>query len=458
MPECFTVLVNEIEGRIDPFYYKTEFRELEKKVSKKTDKKLGDFIISLSGGATPSRRQDSELYSDENSGIPFLRVQNITENGLVLDDVKYITKEVHNGVLKRSQVKEDNLLITITGRIASSCVVPKGFEGNINQHSVVIKTNSRKTAEIIAKFLNSSIGQKLALRRTSGGSRPALDYQALKSIPIILDDKIVFLMDKAYSSRKQKQSQAKKILESINDYVLDELGIKLPELKDKMTYVVNSDEVQNKRVDAYYYQPKFEEVEKAVKNGKFEVKPLKDFITKIHYGASVKNEYADEGIPLLRIMNLKPNKFDLREIVRIPESMRKVLGNAFVSEGDLLISRSGTVGVVSVVPKEAEGFAFGSFMIKFCLNDEVNKNYVSAWLNTKLQKLLTEREKIGAIQGNITIGTIEDFKIPLPPLPVQNKIADEVKKRMQKAEKLQKEAKEELEKAKQEVEKIILGE
>ena len=75
----------------------------------------------------------------------------------------------------------------------------------------------------------------------------------------------------------------------------------------------------------------------------------------------------------------------------------------------------------------------------------------------KLQKLLTERAKIGAIQGNITIETIENFKIPLPPLFVQNKIADEVKKRMQKAEQLQKEAKDELEKAKLEVERIILG-
>jgi len=182
MPECFTIYVDEIENRIDPHFYRPEFLELEKKVAKKTNKKLGDFIISVSGGATPSRQKDDELYTDEEHGIPFLRVQNITENGLVLDDVKFITKEVHETELKRSQIKEDNLLITITGRIASSCVVPKGFEGNINQHSVVIETKDRKTAEIIATFLNSSIGHKLALRRTSGGSRLALDYKALKSI------------------------------------------------------------------------------------------------------------------------------------------------------------------------------------------------------------------------------------------------------------------------------------
>jgi len=456
MTECFTVISDEIGGRIDPHFYRPEFLKLEKKVSKKADKKLGDFIVSISGGATPSRKKDDELYTNEKNGIPFLRVQNITEKGLVLDDVKYITKEVHEGQLKRSQVKEDNLLITITGRIASSCVVPKGFEGNINQHSVVIKTQNRKTAEIIASFLNSSIGHKPAIRRTSGGSRLALDYTALKSIPII-QNKIVSLMNNAYEEQKNKEAKVSEFLDSINDYVLDELGIKLPELKDKMIYIVSSEEVKNNRCDTYYYQPKFEEVEKAVNKGKFEVKPLKDFITKIHYGASVKNEYVDEGVPLLRILNLKPNKFELKNVVKLPETMKKNLGNAFVDEGDLLISRSGSVGIVSVVPKEAKGFAFGSFMIKFSLNEKVNKYYISAWLNTKLQQLLIERDKIGAIQGNITIGTIEEFKIPLPPLSVQNKIAEEVKRRMQKAEQLQKEAKEELEKAKQEVEKIILG-
>ena len=454
--ECFSVLANEIGGRIDPHFYRPEFLELEKRVKAKSNKVLGDFIINVSSGATPSRKKDDELYTDEEEGIPFLRVQNITENGLVLEDVKFITKEVHEIQLKRSQVKEDNLLITITGRIASSCVVPQGFEGNINQHSVVVETKDRKTAEIIATFLNSKTGHKLAIRRTSGGSRPALDYTALKSIPIILNEKIVALMDNAYKEQKKKKEKTSEFLDSIDNCVLNELGIKLPELKDKMCFVVSSEEVKNNRTDSYYYQPKFEEVEKAVSKGKFEVKPLKDFITKIHYGASVKNEYIDEGIPLLRILNLKPNKFELKNVVKIPESMKKVLGTAFVKENDLLISRSGTVGLVSVVPKEADGFAFGSFMIKFCLNEEVNKYYISAWLNTRLQNLLIERDKIGAIQGNITIGTIEDFRIPLPPLLIQNKIAEEVKQRMQKAEQLKKEAKDDLEKAKLEVEKIIL--
>src|SRR3989344_5298340 len=198
MTECFTIYANEFEGRIDPHFYRPEFLELEKKIAKKTHKKLGDFIISVSGGATPSRQKDDELYTDEEQGIPFLRVQNITENGLVLDDVKFITKEVHETELKRSQIKEDNILITITGRIASSCVVLKGFEGNI----------------------------------------------------------------------------------------------KLPELNDKMIYIINSDDAENKRIDAYYYQPSYLIFYKSLEKGKFKLEILSNLCTNIFQGVG-KNEVED---------------------------------------------------------------------------------------------------------------------------------------------------------------------
>ncbi|MBI4654766.1 MAG: restriction endonuclease subunit S [Nitrospirae bacterium] len=261
----------------------------------------------------------------------------------------------------------------------------------------------------------------------------------------------------AYNQKKEKEAEAQKLLDSIDGYVLDELGIKLPEVEDKMCFVVDSEEVRDNRADAYYYQPKFEELAKAIERGRYGIEKLKKFITKIHYGVSIKNVYVDEGIPLLRILNLKPNKIDLTAVVNLEESKRKEIGNGFVYEGDLLISRSGSVGIVAVVPKEADGFAFGSFMIKFCINDEISKEYVSLWLNNYFTKLLTEREKIGAIQGNITISTIENFQIPLPSLEVQNKIADEVKRRISEAERLKAEANKIIEEAKKKVEKIIFG-
>lgn len=465
MTECFTIYADEIENRIDPHFYRPTFIQFYNQLEKSNFeiKTIGEIAEKVTSGATPLSKGDA--YTSKEKGIPFIRSGDINEDKQInFDEVLYIKENIHNKLLKGSKLKKGDVLIAIVGAtIGQVSIYDYDKEANINQAIALVRLKQGINPEYVKVFMISTLGQKQLDRIKRPVARANINLDEIRSIKIILpsltiQNRIVSLMENAYKEQKNKESKINEFLDSINDYVLDELWIKLPELKDKMCYVVNSDEMQNKRADAYYYQLKFEEVEKAIGRGNFEVKELKEFITKIHYGASVKNEYVDEGIPLLRIMNLKPNKLDLRDVVKLPETMKKELGNAFVNEEDLLISRSGTVGVVSVVPKEAKGYAFGSFMIKFCLNEKVNKNYVSAWLNTKIQKLFTEREKIGAIQGNITIETIEKFKIPLPPLAVQNKIAEEVKKRMKKAEQLQKEAKEELEKAKQEVEKIILGE
>jgi len=190
----------------------------------------------------------------------------------------------------------------------------------------------------------------------------------------------------------------------------------------------SEDAIAGRRLDVKYWIPAIRELQKAIQHGKYESQKLGDFITDIRYGISTTNEYVDSGVPLLRILNLKNDGLDLSKIVYLPESRSDEIGKAVVHENDLLISRSGSVGIVIVVPKEVEGFAFGSFMIKFCLNDKINKQYVAAWLNGEASRKLIEREKIGAIQGNITIETIKNFDIPIPPISIQNEVVKKIQK------------------------------
>ncbi len=463
--KCFTVLADEIENRIDPHFYRPEFLELEKRISQKTNKRLGDFIVSISGGATPSRKKDDELYTDKENGIPFLRVQNITENSLVLDDVKYITKEVHETELKRSQVKEDNLLITITGRIASSCVVPKGFEGNINQHSVVIKTKDKKTAEIIATFLNSTTGHKLALRRTSGGSRLALDYTALKSIPIVFKPEIVNIYENAIIRKKKIEIEAQQLLDSINDYVLDELEIKFSPIKEDKIYCINFEELENNRSDPYYFNPKFKRLLADLDKSKIKLVKLKDVAENIFNGKTpAKEDYAEEGNLILKVKCLKNNKIrwdnlsyfkgSIPVVKTIKDKDVLLLSSAHQSE---YLGKNPSIVEIPQNLKDKKIFFVGELINIRTNTEKINPYYILAILKLNEYYLFINREKRGQT-SHLYPEDLGNIKIPLPPLSVQNKIAEEVKRRIQKAEQLQKEAKEELESAKQEVEKIIFGE
>jgi len=92
------------------------------------------------------------------------------------------------------------------------------------------------------------------------------------------------------------------------------------------------------------------------------------------------------------------------------------------------------------------------------VSQELNNFFLLSFMKTSIFRLKIFRQSCGGAQPNISESEISSIKIPFPSLVLQNKIAEEVKKRMQRAEQLRKEAKEGLEEAKKEVEKIILGE
>ena len=462
----FILQKSELEKRFDPFYYVPELVELEKRVFVKQPKKLRDFVKGIASGATPKTAEVEKYYSDEENGKPFLRVQNLSPTGILeFDDCKYINEETHNGMLKRSQVSEGDLLVKITGvgRMAVASVAPDGFEGNINQHVCVIKTGCKEASETLAAYLNSDIGEKLASRRSTGGTRPALDYPALLSIPIIEDKRILEITKKVIEQKKQNEAVAKNLLSSIDDYLLSVLGINLPKppentLGNRM-FTVSLKDISGGRFDPIYHQIYYQKLLSSIENSKFKNSKLGIHLSEITYGASFNNQYVSDGVPLLRIKDLKRNKISVNKVVYLPEEARNKLGNCFVNTDDFLITRSGTIGIVAIVPKDINGFAFGSFMIKFRLSETVNLNreYLSYYLNCTLLIKIIERNKIGAIQGNITIPTIKSLPIVLPPLNKQKEIAEHILGIREQAQKLKNQTAEALKEASKEIEKILLN-
>lgn len=448
----------EIEGRMDPYYYKPEFERLVEalKTSGLALKRLGDISEDIKNGSTPTGG------SFENEGIPYFRSQDFSLYDFEIN--QFITLKFHKKIF-RSAIKGGDVLIAVVGATLGVIgYVPDSIkEANINQNVARIRVKDKNIkSKYLAVFLNSSVGQNLIMRKATITTQAYLNNNLLSKIiipvpPIDIQNKIVAIMDKAYATKKDNETTAKALLDSIDDYVLGELGIEMPEVDEKMCFVVKASDVSGGRIDPYYYKPKFEVMAERLESGKYENKQLGNFINNIHYGASVKNKYVNSGIPFLRILNLKPNKIDISNVVQLPNKTRKELGNAFVKKGDMLISRSGTIGVVAVIPPEADGYAFGSFMIKFVLNNDIDKRYIAIWLNSSFGKNLIRRKRIGAVQGNITIPAIKSLKIPVPPIDIQNKIADEVSKRMEQAKSLEEEGKRVLDEAKAEVEGMILG-
>ena len=258
-----------------------------------------------------------------------MRVQNVRPEGLSLEDCRYINHETHNELLERSQVHEHDLITKITGvgRMAVSAVAPESFQGNINQHLVVIETKSRIISETLAAFLNTDIGETLASRRSTGGTRPALDYAALKSIPIVYLPKIVEIMKGAYEAKSKKEQEAERLLESIDSVVLEALSIGLPVeeevgLEQRISHAP-SNRVFNSRFDPEYYNDKFIKIEQAMQDSKYPTSSLQEVTAIITSGKTpARHDYTDssEGKPIIKVGS-NSNKFiDLKKVRVVVQS------------------------------------------------------------------------------------------------------------------------------------------
>jgi restriction endonuclease S subunit len=134
-------------------------------------------------------------------------------------------------MLRRSQLQANDLVFTITGRIGSVAVCPNNFFGNINQHSVRIKLKRKiETVEVnpyseitreftinphyIAIYFNSSVGRMVSIREVTGGTRPALDYKALRTLRIVLPPKDI--QNEIVEEVNKRKRKARELLKDID--------------------------------------------------------------------------------------------------------------------------------------------------------------------------------------------------------------------------------------------------
>lgn len=465
MAEIFTRKFSEVSGgRFDAEFYRQEYMDLEEKIKSKSPLKLMDFIISISSGATPDKKEAWKYYTDDKeSGIPFLRVQNIKPDTTISNDFIYITKETHENMLNRSQVFENDLIITITGRLGTAAVAPKGFIGNINQHSVVIKTKNLQISRAIATFLNTDIGEKLASRRATGGTRPALDYKALKSIPIIYNETIYHIIEKANQLALQKENKAKELLDSIDSYLLEELGIILPlranNTLDSRIYTAKISALSGSRFDANYHQKYYRDLEKSLLSSPYPLVNLAFLINNFKKGIEVgSSEYSqNKEIPFIRVSDISNNGIDFSNVQKfISASLFENLKAYKPKENELLYSKDGTVGIC-LEADTSQDYIISGGILRLELKAEVDKDFLCFLLGSYIMNVFANRVSIGAVIKHLNIGEFLKLKIPLPPLALQTQIASRLKNSKFQALSLEKEAKEILHKAKIDVETLLLS-
>ena len=143
---------------------------------------LGDLTTHVGSGMTPTGGE--RVYVT--AGRPFLRSQNVGWGLLNLDDIAFITDEIHS-LFAASEIKEGDVLLNITGAsIGRSAVAGTSVaRGNVNQHVCEIRPDpDQLDSHFLNSYLLSAQGQRQIDSFQAGGNRQGLNYSQIRSFLI----------------------------------------------------------------------------------------------------------------------------------------------------------------------------------------------------------------------------------------------------------------------------------
>ena len=175
------------------------------------------------------------------------------------------------------------------------------------------------------------------------------------------------------------------------------------------------------RLDAEYYQPKFEQLLQKLKQQNH--KTLGELV---HLQKSVEvgsENYRDEGLPFVRVADF--SKFGISQTDKFvnPADFADIIRP---KKDTILLSKDGTVGIAYHVRRDIDVITSGAIVHLVLKNDGVLPEYLALVLNSQAAQLQAERDAGGSIIQHWKPSEILEVVIPILPKGTQEIIADKV--------------------------------
>lgn len=160
--------------------------------------RLGELCCKVGSGSTPPGGRT--VYKQ--SGVKFIRSQNVHNDGLKLDGIAYIDEQTHNKK-PGSKIFAKDILMNITGAsIGRACIVPDDFDtANTNQHVLHLRLIEPQIRKYLHIVLTSPFVFNSIMSVQVGGTKEGLSATKAKELlvplpPLFEQKRIVNVLNK----------------------------------------------------------------------------------------------------------------------------------------------------------------------------------------------------------------------------------------------------------------------
>lgn len=179
---------------------------------------------------------------------------------------------------------------------------------------------------------------------------------------------------------------------------------------------------KNLRLDASFYNPRVAHAIEVLRKSGLIIKTLGEITQHIFIPPRFKRIYVDKdhGVPFLQGSHIV--HFQPADIKYLSKSAHKNLVELTIRSGWLLITRSGTVGRVAIIPEDWDGWVASEHLLRVIPNvDACAPGYLYAFLSSPIGHVQLTAQIYGAVVDELTEEQTKSVLVPLPRTTEQRK-------------------------------------
>jgi type I restriction enzyme M protein len=344
--------------------------------------RLGD-ICEIQRGGSP--RPINEFLTDDSNGINWIKIGDATPNSMYITSTK--EKIIKDGLSKSRMVYPGDFILSNSMSFGHPYIL--GISGCIHDGWLLLRDSKGLfIKEYLYYILSSDIVHNQFVNKATGGVVNNLNIGLVKEVEIPLpsldEQKSIFEEIESY----QKIIDAARII----------VGNYRPQICIDPTWPI------------------------------VELGNVCKFVRGPFGGSLTKDIFVNDGYAVYEQQHAIYNQF---ENIRyfIDENKFQEMKRFEIFEGDVIMSCSGTMGKIALVPKGIKRGIINQALLKLTPMDNLCSKYLKIWMDSNnFQRLISDNSYGAAIQNVASVQTLKSILIPLPEIATQAKIVAEIEK------------------------------
>jgi type I restriction enzyme, S subunit len=330
--------------------------------------------------------------------LPVLRAGNITDDGLVFDDLVFVPAE---RISDKQRIRRNDVVIAASSGsldvVGKAARAPSDYEGGFGAFCKVLRPGPDVDPVYFGHFFRTPEYRRRVSALAAGISinnlrNEHLDQMSIPLPPLPEQRRIAKVLEQADSLRARRRAALAQLDTLIQAIFLEMFG-------DPATNPMN------------WPDP-----------------TLSGVLSFLQYGPRFYNEsYSESGVRIVRITDLdERGSLDFTSMPRLTvsnEDREKYL----LRPGDLIFARSGaTVGKIALIQSDAPPCIAGAYFITMRFDSRIDPRYARAVLSCPSVRSIVATRSRQAAQQNFSGPGLRQLPMPCPPIELQQKFAHRI--------------------------------